>query len=122
MQAERADLTPARGAAAVLRMIGCALVIVLWIGAWLCWGALSLMGTLMANDAGQSSTSAHMTMILGMLGGQVLAGAAGLPLGLSLCWRARRRLLLWIFGWTLLAGLIAQGLAIYAFFLGFSPS
>lgn len=105
-----------------MRMVGCALIIILWTGAWLMWGALSLMGTLMANDAGRSSTSAHMTMILGMLGGQVLAGAAGLPLGLSLSWRARRRRLLWIFGWTLLAGLIAQGLAIYAFFLGLSPS
>jgi len=122
MQREGADLAPARGAAAVMRAVGCTLIILLWTGAWLLWGTLSLMGTLMANDAGRSSTSAHMTMILGMAGGQVLAGAAGLPLGLSLCWRTRRRLLLWIFGWTLLAGLLAQGLAIYAFFLGFAPA
>jgi hypothetical protein len=110
------------GAAAAALLAGGLLIIVLWPCAWLAWGALSLMGTLMANDSGQAGAAAHGTLILGMAGGQILAGAAGVPLGLSLFLRGRRRLLLWMFAGLLLAGLLAQALAVYVFFLGLSPS
>lgn len=122
MENRGAESSTGRRLGGAVRVVGGILIIVLWPCGWFIWGALSLMGTLMANDAGQAGATAHTTLILGMLGGQVLAGASGIPLGLSLFTAARRRLLLWTFGWTLLAGLIAQGLAIYAFFLGLSPS
>ena len=110
------------GLAATALLAGGLLIVVLWPCAWLVWGALSLMGTLMANDSGQAGNAAHGALILGMAGGQILAGAAGVPLGLSLFLRGRRRMMLWVFAGLLLAGLLAQGLAVYVFFLALSPS
>jgi hypothetical protein len=77
--------------------------------------SLSLMGTLMANDAGTVSAEAQTKMVLLVLGGQLLTGVAGLPLGLAVFWRAKRRLLLRIFGGLLGVGLLLTILGVYLF-------
>ena len=85
------------------------------------WAMLSFMGTLMANDSGRASEAGHMTLILGALAGQVLAGIAGVPLGAAVFWGARRRLLLRIFAALFLVGLAAQAGAAWVFFRSVQP-
>ena len=77
--------------------------------------SLSLMGTLMANDAGTVSAAAQTKVVLLVLVGQILAGAAGLPLGLAVFWRARRKLLVRIFAALLGVGLLLVVLGVYVF-------
>ncbi len=91
-------------------------VMVLWSAANIVWIAMSLMGTLMANDSGRASQSLHLTLIGGTLGAQILVAMAGIPLGMSLFWCRRRKMLLWIFCAMLVAGLIGQAAALGAFF------
>jgi len=99
---------------ALRTLAGTALALV-WIAGASLVISLSLMGTLMANDAGSVSASAQTRMILLVLGGQILAGAAGIPLGLAIFWRARRRLLVRIFAALLGIGLLLVILGAYAF-------
>jgi hypothetical protein len=54
-------------------------------------------------------------MVLLVLVGQILAGAAGLPLGLAVFWRARRKLLVRIFAVLLGVGLLLVVLGVYVF-------
>lgn len=56
--------------------------------------SLSSMGTLATDDAGSATAAAQTKMVLLVLPGQVLGGAAGTPLGLSVFRRAQRKLLL----------------------------
>lgn len=103
-----------RTANALRVLLGCA-VALLWIAGAVVIASLSIMGTLMANDAGHASASAQTKMVLLVLTGQILAGLAGLPLGLACFWTTRRRLMLRLF-----AGLLAIGVAlviagVYAF-------
>ncbi|MFM8790643.1 MAG: hypothetical protein ACKOEI_12495, partial [Chthoniobacterales bacterium] len=77
--------------------------------------SLSLMGTLMANDAGTVDAAAQTTMVLLVLVGQILGGAAGIPLGLSIFWSTRRKLLLRIFAGLLAAGVVLVIVGVYAF-------
>jgi len=74
------------------------------------------MGTLMANDAGSAPAEAQTNMVLLLLDGQILAGAAGLPLGLAIFWRARRKLLVRIFAALLGGGplLVVFGVFVFA--------
>jgi hypothetical protein len=92
------------------------LFIVFWIIAHLVWGGLSFMANAMANDSGRAAESKHMTLIFGMLGGQVLCAAAGVPAGLAFFWRRRRKLLLWVFAFLFVAGALIQGNVFYSFF------
>lgn len=92
------------------------LFILIWIAAHLVWGTMALMANVMANDSGSVSADQHSTLILGMLAGQVAAGAAGIPAGLAFFWRGKRKLLLWLFALLFLAGAAAQVLAFSYFF------
>ncbi len=92
------------------------LFIVFWIIAHLAWAGLSFMADVMANDSGRASQDKHMTLILGMIGGQVLCGAAGIPAGLAFFWRRKRKLLLWLFALLFVAGALIQGGVFYSFF------
>ena len=98
-----------------LRLLGGTLLAALWIAGSSLVISLSLMGTLMANDSGEVSASAQTKMVLLVLGGQILAGVAGLPLGLSVFWRTRRKLLLRIFAGLLGVGLLLVIAGVYAF-------
>jgi hypothetical protein len=95
-------------------LLGCAIALA-WIAGASLVISLSLMGTLMANDAGTVSAEAQTQMVLLVLGGQLLAGAAGIPLGLAVFWRARRKLLLRLCAGLLGAGLLAALLGVYIF-------
>ena len=92
------------------------LFIVLWIIAHLVWAAMAFMGDVMANDSGAGSADKHMTLIFGMIGGQVLSGAAGIPAGLAFFWHSRRKLLLWLFALLFVSGVLVQGGVFYSFF------
>jgi len=98
-----------------LRVLGGLLLAMIWIAGATMIVSLSLMGTLMANDASQASAEAQTKMVLLVLAGQILAGSAGVPLGLSIFWRTRRKLLLKIFAALLGIGLLLVILGVYVF-------
>lgn len=98
-----------------LRILAGLLIATIWIAAATLIVSLSLMGTLMANDSGEVSAAAQTKMVLLVLGGQILAGLAGLPLGLALFWRTRRKLLLRVFAWLLGVGLLLVVAGVYVF-------
>ena len=52
-----------------------------WIAGHVIWATMALMGTAMANDSGAASSEAHVSLMGGVLGGQVVAGLAGIPGG-----------------------------------------
>jgi hypothetical protein len=84
--------------------------------AHIAWAYLSFVASLMANDSGKASAAEHLSLIVGMLGGQVLAGAAGIPAGLAFFWRGRRKWLLWLFAILFVTGALGQVWAFNAFF------
>jgi hypothetical protein len=92
------------------------LFILFWLIAHLAWAGLSFMADVMANDSGRAAEGKHMTLIFGMIGGQVLCGAAGIPAGLAFFWRDRRKLLLWLFAILFVIGALIQGGVFYSFF------
>jgi hypothetical protein len=98
-----------------LRILAGTSLALVWIAGASLVISLSLMGTLMANDAGTASAAAQTKMVLLVLVGQILAGAAGLPLGLAVFWRARRKLLVRIFAVLLGGGLLLLVLGVYVF-------
>jgi hypothetical protein len=98
-----------------LRILAGTTVALAWIAGASLVISLSLMGTLMANDAGHVSAAAQTRLILLVLGGQILAAAAGIPIGLSVFWSAQRRRLLRLFAILLGCGLLAIIAGVYAF-------
>jgi len=98
-----------------LRILSGLLLAACWIAGASLVISVSLMGTLMANDAGTVSAEAQTKMVLSVLGGQLLAGAAGLPLGLAVFWHTKRKLLLRISGALLGFGLLLIILGVYIF-------
>lgn len=113
------DTTPPRAASratTVLLVVAGLLLIVVWISAHIAWATMSMVANLMANDSGAASGGKHISLILGMLAGQVLAGAAGIPAGLACFWRGRRKLLLWSFAILFVIGALCQAWAFNSFF------
>jgi len=104
----------ARTAGALRILAGCAVALAWMAGASLL-ASLSLMGTLMANDAGDVDSAAQTKMVLLVLFGQILGGAAGIPLGLSVFWSAKRKFLLRLFAGLLAAGVMLVIVGVYAF-------
>lgn len=104
----------ARTKDALLVLAGLAVALV-WMAGASVVASLSLMGTLMANDAGNADAAAQTKMLMLVLSGQILGGAAGIPLGLSIFWHARRRLLLRVFAALLAAGVVLVVAGVYAF-------
>lgn len=98
-----------------LRTIGGVVLSAAWIAGSVVIFSLSMFGVFMANDAGSVSASAQTAMILLVLGGQVVAGTAGLPLGLACFWRKRRKILLVTFAALLGLGLLLQIAGIFTF-------
>jgi hypothetical protein len=105
---------PAKGVSALSIVLG-----LLFAGLWLCahvfWGSMALMGTLMANDVGAASSDQHMAMVGGVLGGIVMAGAAGIPGGLAFVWRGARKWLWISFALLFIGGVVWQVLAFQSF-------
>ncbi len=96
------------------------LFMICWIIAHLAWAGASFMATAMANDSGRIAEARHMSLILGVMGGQVLCGAAGIPAGMAFFWRRRRKLLLWVFAVLFVVGALIQGGIVYSFFSSMS--
>ncbi|MCM2257691.1 MAG: hypothetical protein NDJ94_18815 [Vicinamibacteria bacterium] len=105
----------------VLGVVAGITFMVVWIAAHAVWASLSFMASVMANDSGAASAGAHMLLIFGMLGGQVLAAAAGIPAGLAFFWRDKRRTLLIAFAILFVAGAVAQIVSFSGFFTNASP-
>jgi hypothetical protein len=89
---------------------------VLWIAGHIVWGAMAMMGSLMANDSGGASSDQHMALIGGMLGGQITSGAAGIPGGLAFFWSGKRKWLWILFAVLFIAGAAWQWFAFQSFF------
>lgn len=90
--------------------------IALWLVLSLVWFALSMMGGLMANDAGHASADRHVALIGGVLAGQVGTTLAGVFGGMAFFYRSRRRRMVLLFLVLLVAGVLAQLLSFQAFF------
>ena len=105
---------PAKGVSA-LSIVLSLLFAGLWLCAHLVWGSMALMGTLMANDAGAATNDQHIAMMGGVLGGIVMAGAAGIPGGLAFVWRSARKWLWLSFALFFIGGAIWQVIAIRSF-------
>ena len=99
---------------------------VLFMGVWIVghviWATMALMGTAMANDSGAASSEAHVSLIGGVLGGQVVAGLAGIPGGLAFFWRGARKGLWVLFGVLFVSGAVWQVLAFQSFVSAASTS
>ena len=99
---------------------------VLFMGVWIVghviWATMALMGTAMANDSGAASSEAHVSLIGGVLGGQVVAGLAGIPGGLAFFWRRARKGLWVLFGVLFVSGAVWQILAFQSFVSAASTS
>jgi len=113
---EATSPTAAKEGVSVVWKVCGVLFIVLWIIAHLAWGAMAFIADVMANDSGRADPNKHMMLIFGMMGGQVLCGAAGVPAGLAFFWRSRRKLLLWLFAVLFVVGALIQGGVFYSFF------
>ena len=98
-----------------LRVLAGLAVALVWMAGASLVASLSLMGTLMANDAGSADATAQTKMVLLVLLGQILGGAAGIPLGLAIFWRTRRKLLLRLFAGLLTTGVVLVIVGVYAF-------
>ncbi|MDI1314642.1 hypothetical protein [Prosthecobacter sp.] len=117
---EATPFTVVKSGVSVAWMVCGILFIVLWIIVHLAWAGLAFMADVMANDSGKADPDKHAMLIFGMLGGQVLCGAAGIPAGLAFFWRYRRKLLLWLFALLFVAGALIQGSVFYSFFSSMS--
>jgi hypothetical protein len=93
---------------------------IVFMAAWLLvsavWFMMSMMGTLMANDSGSASSSAHTMLLVAMVLGQGMTSLAGVSAGLAFFMRARRRRLLWLFAVLLVAGVLCQYGSLHWFF------
>lgn len=93
-------------------------LVVIWTLPFLFLAAISFLGTLMANDSGAASSTAHLILIVAVFVGLLLIGLAGIPAGLAVFMAGRRRALL-------LTGLgaILVGLAlVFGSYLNFTHS
>ena len=105
------------GKSVSILMIGLGLIfVVIWLAGSFVLGTMQLMASVMANDSGAASADTHMTLIGGMMAGQLLTSLAGIPAGLAFFWRSWRKRLLWTFGLLLVAGLAIQILSFTSFF------
>ena len=113
-----ADTSSPRGNSTktVLLVVGGVIFTIGWIALHFVWGMMAFMANVMANASGAASTDSQMVLILGMLFGQVLAGAAGIPGGLAFFTEGKRRLLLLIFAGLFLSGAAIQAGAFAYFF------
>ncbi|HYF36821.1 MAG TPA: hypothetical protein VD994_16110, partial [Prosthecobacter sp.] len=98
-----------------LAVIGGILFILIWGAACALMMGMSIFGVFMANDSGAASSDKHGGFILGVLGGQILIAAAGLPAGLAFFWPRRRSLLLGLFATLLIIGALGIVLAVRGF-------
>lgn len=92
------------------------LFILVWIGVHVVWAALSGMANLMANDSGQASAGSQMILIFGFLAGVIIAGFAGIPAGLAIFWRGKRKLFLILFLGLFLLGAACEAASFFSFF------
>jgi hypothetical protein len=91
------------------------LFMAVWIVGHVIWATMALMGTAMANDSGAATSEAHVSLMGGVLGGQVVAGLAGIPGGLAFFWRGARKGLWVLFGVLFVSGAVWQILAFQSF-------
>lgn len=89
---------------------------VIWLIGSVVWIMMSGMASLMANDSGSASNDKHMTLIVGMLIGQVITLLAGAPGGLAFFWSAHRSHCLIAFAAMFLIGAGIQVWAFMSFF------
>lgn len=108
------ETSPSKGVRVVPIIFGI-LFAGLWVTAHIVWGSMALMGTLMANDAGAATSDQHVAMMGGVLGGIVMAGAAGIPGGLAFFWRGARKWLWISFALFFVGGAVWQVLAFQSF-------
>lgn len=113
---EATSPTAAKEGVSVVWKICGILFIVLWIIAHLAWGTMAFIADVMANDSGRADPNKHMMLIFGMMGGQVLCGAAGVPAGMAFFRRGRRKMLLGLFAVLFVVGALIQGGVFYSFF------
>lgn len=99
----------------MLIVLGC-LFFCGWVYAHCMWAALCIIPNLMANDSGRATGSQHLSLFIGMLTGQALAAAAGIPGGLFFFWHGKRLLMFVLFLLLFAVGALLQYSALTHFF------
>lgn len=107
--------TPAGAGLSTVGLLGGLAFVVVWLGAAALWAVTSLMGGLMANDAGRLAADRHTGLLLVMLVGEILVGLAGIVAALAIALPTHRAGLLRNFAVLLALGLLAQAWAIWSF-------
>jgi hypothetical protein len=91
----------------MLAILGGIAFVVVWFGAAGLWAGLSLMGGVMADDAGRVSSDRHATLLVVLLVGEAVVALAGIAGGAAFFLPDHRATLWWVF-----AGLVAVGAAL----------
>lgn len=94
------------------------LVMLAWSLPWFLVAVVSLMGTLMANDSGAASSSAHLLLVAGVFAGFFLVGLAGIPAGLAFFLQGKSRVLLI----AALGAVVLGALAVLGAYFNFAAS
>lgn len=98
-------------------MVVCGIAfMVVWIFGHMAWAAMAFIANAMANDSGRASEGSHLSLIISMLGGQILCGGAGIPAGMAFFMPAIRARLLWIFTGLFVLGALIQVSSFFSFF------
>ena len=98
------------------RVLAGAGFIVVWLAAAAVWAAMSLMGGLMANDAGRMTPERHAALLRKLMLGEGLTALAGVAGGLAFFAGDHRTLLCRAFGIALVAGIALQAWVMARFF------
>ena len=101
--------------ASMLAMLGGVAFVVIWLAACGLWAMMSLMGGVMANDAGTVSSNRHATLLVVLFVGEAIVAIAGVVGGAAFFLPAMRATLWWTFAGLLVLGVGAQIWAVRAF-------
>ena len=115
--AEAASAAPVNAApASFWRVMAGVVFIIGWLAACAVWAVMSLMGGLMANDAGRMPAERHAALLRKLMAGEALTAMAGVAGGCAIFSSDHRTLLLWMAGGGLVVGICVQIWAMTRFF------
>jgi hypothetical protein len=89
--------------------------IVVWLAAAAVWAMMSLMGGLMANDAGRVDPDRHLMLLIVLVVGEALVALAGVAGGSAFFVSSLRATLWWSFAGLLVVGAALQVWAAWSF-------
>ena len=99
----------------MLSLLGGIAFIGIWLAGAAVWAVMSLMGGVMANDAGRVAAERHTVLLVVLMIGEILVALAGISGGSAIMVPALRSTLWWTFAGLLVVGLALQIGAVWGF-------